>query len=1191
MFIILKGVRFSEVIRMKSTGVVLATVMTLISLTASAGTVSVFEGGSPEAPTVLKDPARSSIVNISLPVECHVKEATVSVSAVLPGQNGSKSPENVQLFLGNDPLWAFGGKDYGAFGTQDKFVNGTGLWKSTFGAGGGSNTTFLRLPEKAAVKSAVLETGCEGPVTVQECLDMAGAAQGDGFGVSVAGAGDVNKDGFGDIIVGAHYNDAGGTDAGRAYIFSGGKTLDRNPDVTMTGVAARDYFGISVAGAGDVNGDGYDDVIVGADRNDAGGADAGRAYIFFGGSSMDGTADIILTGSLAQDNFGRAVAGAGDVDKDGYSDVIIGSSSRAYIFRGGANMDSTADTTLYGEGGDFGFSVSGAGDVNNDGYDDVVVGAPLYRYDSRGRMYVYFGGASMDDRPDVIDTGKTAGADFGRSVSGAGDVNNDGYDDVLVGARYAGTPGVSDGEAYIYLGGATMDGTADVTLAGALYDSLGASVSGAGDVNDDGYDDVVVGAESKKTYVYYGGAAMDGYPDWNFSGAHIVAGAGDIDKDGYDDVISGFPDNNTGGAGTGSAHLFKAFAGIKGVSVAIGTLSVWKNNLFFSGTNRSGDFGAGLADIVRNAPLAGKDKYGNGYVDLAVKVSAASQGTVRLGNLTITYTLESAVPDFAAALNSYISAHRAEKDAAGNLTVPLRVSSGTPGNLKLTGLKIVIDEAPRQVQPVPDLLLPEDTARSDILDLHRYFEDDFDLIGQVNFSIASVTNGTVVKVELQENRYLSADASDGAANDNWTGEVAVVVSASDSWGSTRLSGPIRIMVTEVNDAPVITSSPPLNATGGLEYRYNVEATDAENDPLRFKLARGPVDMTIDAKTGLVRWIPSKWGVHIVAVTASDGSLSASQSFSITVANRQPRLTDTTRPVARTNEPFSYVVPATDDDGDPLTFSLVNAVDGMAIDPSTGKLTWTPKQVGETTVGIGISDGQDNVTVQLVITVMQGNRLPAFTTSPVLSAYKGVQYNYEARANDMDNDILTFQAIAVPTGMAIDGRTGVLSWTPPKAGSYTVKIGVSDGKGGLAVQEFNLTVKERVKAIVEITAPQENQKVRGKLAVAGTATRGTLAVVRVQLRFDSGEWGNATGNLSWQYSIDTARLGNGRHVLQARAYDGMDYSSVASRNVTVDNQNAGGKGFIPGFGPAALAAIALVVAAEVVRKSRVRGGRS
>jgi len=158
--------------------------------------------------------------------------------------------------------------------------------------------------------------------------------------------------------------------------------------LTLTGESSGDMFGWSVSNTSDVNDDGtYDDVIVGAPGYSS---DTGRAYIYHGASSMDSTSDLTLTGETAGDRFGYSVSGAGDMDDDGAPDVIVGApfyddgtdtdAGIIYIYKGGSSMDNTADWADKGENADdhFGWSVSFAGDVNNDGYQDVVVGAPGY---------------------------------------------------------------------------------------------------------------------------------------------------------------------------------------------------------------------------------------------------------------------------------------------------------------------------------------------------------------------------------------------------------------------------------------------------------------------------------------------------------------------------------------------------------------------------------------------------------------------------------------------------------------------------------------------------------------------------------------------------------------------------------------------------------------------------------------------
>jgi hypothetical protein len=330
------------------------------------------------------------------------------------------------------------------------------------------------------------------------------------FGHAVSGAGDVDDDGYADMIVGAYGASPGLSPdgAGRAYVFSG-QTGDTIFTLISPNAEEDGYFGFSLSGAGDVDGDGYADVIVGAYREnpDVIPADGGRAYVFSGA-----TGDLVHT--LASPNeqvlgyFGFAVSGAGDADGDGYDDVVVGAhkeiapeaSGRAYVFSGatGTVLDTlvSPDEAPLGE---FGFSVSGAGDVNNDGYDDVIVGAPLEgpatSPPNRGHAYVFSGNGGSLLYALESPVGEAFGY-FGFSVAGAGDVDNDDCDDVIVGA-YGESPAATPddvGLAYVFAG---REGTLLATLGSPNEEYngfFGVSVSGAGDVNGDGWADVVVGA-------------------------------------------------------------------------------------------------------------------------------------------------------------------------------------------------------------------------------------------------------------------------------------------------------------------------------------------------------------------------------------------------------------------------------------------------------------------------------------------------------------------------------------------------------------------------------------------------------------------------------------------------------------------------------------------------------------------------
>jgi len=368
------------------------------------------------------------------------------------------------------------------------------------------------------------------------------------FGYSVSNCGDLNGDGYDDIIVGAHLNNSS---AGRAYIYFGGTNMSSTPAIVLNGEAANNFFGISVSDAGDVNGDGYSDVIVGAFGYSS---NTGRAYIYYGGYNMDNIADAVISAPVAS-SFGYSVSAAGDVNGDGFSDVIVSGHTyssnrgRAYIYYGGLIMDNIADKTLEGiaTGANFGFSLTGAGDVNGDGFSDVLVGA--YAVSSfTGAAYLYYGGTNMDTIADVTFTGETTNSFLGHSVTDAGDVNGDGYSDLLIGAtQYSSVRG----RAYIYYGGPAMDNAADVVFTGELTGIQFGRVSGVGDVNGDGYSDILIGAQGYQTlkgraFLFYGGSNMNNVPDMILTGeatnnsfGWAVGGGGDINGDGYKDFMVG----------------------------------------------------------------------------------------------------------------------------------------------------------------------------------------------------------------------------------------------------------------------------------------------------------------------------------------------------------------------------------------------------------------------------------------------------------------------------------------------------------------------------------------------------------------------------------------------------------------------------------------------------------------------------
>lgn len=333
----------------------------------------------------------------------------------------------------------------------------------------------------------------------------------------------------------------------------------------------------------DFNGDGYSDLIVGAiDFN----SNRGRTYLYYGNESADigqedlvgNGADVVIDGETINGYFGEVVTSAGDVNNDGFADLLVSERSEGYVylFLGASDWSAPAGTPLaasnadltYSESGRFGWSAQGVGDIDADGYDDIGIGADGFSVD-RGAFYIYLGDSTPDTTADVSVQADLDLPDYGANhllgsaISAAGDLNGDGYADWAVGARAYDDVATDGGAVYLYYGASTPDGDVDLKILGdtvALY--LGRSVAHAGDVNGDGYSDLIVGSQADAAYLYYGGTSMDAGSDVDYlsekqSFGRVVAGVGDLNGDSYDDLVIGAPAVSVGMmTGAGQAYVF-----------------------------------------------------------------------------------------------------------------------------------------------------------------------------------------------------------------------------------------------------------------------------------------------------------------------------------------------------------------------------------------------------------------------------------------------------------------------------------------------------------------------------------------------------------------------------------------------------------------------------------------------------------
>lgn len=444
---------------------------------------------------------------------------------------------------------------------------------------------FLLLPATLAAQGRVLWT-------------FAGTGGGDHLGYDVAAAGDIDRDGRADLVAGAPFDDDLGADAGTATILS----ATRQVLFTLRGTGADDQFGTSVAGVGDVNADGWPDVIVGAPGDDDNGSNCGSARVF---SGRNGQVLYTILGDRAGDEAGYAVGAAGDIDRDGFADFMVGmhlaDAPRADtgIARVYSGRDGHVIYDLRGEleGDHFGAWVGEVGDVDRDGWPDVMVGAPWadIGFLKSGSAYVFSGrtGARL-----WVFHGEGGGHEFGTSFAKCGDIDGDGYADLWIAEPEHKRFGDDTGSAKLISGRTGLLLQQFFGTGGYQYFGL---TLGAGDIDGDGRTDLIASAFLEDTGAANGGAIFvySGADYTRIFAAYGTASAqqlgrgvtfvGDMNGDGLGDFAAGIPNYFGSGADSGGVRAYCGAPAAAATSTyGVGCPAAQPFRLAYSGTPRPG---------------------------------------------------------------------------------------------------------------------------------------------------------------------------------------------------------------------------------------------------------------------------------------------------------------------------------------------------------------------------------------------------------------------------------------------------------------------------------------------------------------------------------------------------------------------------------------------------------------------------
>ena len=831
-----------------------------------------------------------------------------------------------------------------------------------------------------------------------------------GDGVSVTGVGDLNGDGFADVVVGLPYaygtysEDYNGTlysyveDTGRAYVVFGSATgpgeavelqsLDGSQGFAISGAEDGDNFGMSVAYVGDMNGDGIDDLLIGAGRS----GDLARSFGVWNYDAEGGA--YIVYGKQGQDSFPAELQTSMLAAQDGVA-----------VHPRGAPAQS-------------GYSVAGIGDFNGDGFDDFMVSGHYksHEYSREGSAYIVFGDADgFDSEIDLEALDGTNGFEFtayehsvsrtGYSVAAAGDINGDGLDDIVIGSQYFSYSfivlGNQDNKAV--LDASELDGTNGVVMAG--WDRDGITLAGDADVNGDGFDDIIFGTQGSGARVLFGRPDIsafqnldDGYSQWvyDYPGAGMlwalnaeyggdgsqginivpegglyayggdpmsVANAGDVNGDGYDDIIIGAPYASTNGfSENGAAYVVFGGPGLAGQA------NIYLADL--DGTNGFRISGVTYEAYLGHSVSSAGDINGDGFDDIIVG-AVGSDG-------------------------EYSGYSYGEEEYEGPF--------GEPG----FGDELPPEEGPSEEPGFGDELPPEegpsegpdngptapvgegDAAARGYVIYGRDFSGAAGTMGTASGDVLTAVGQNAVVRSGSGNDQISIASADFLRIDGGNGTDTLTISSSD----------IDLNFNTLR-AGAITGIERIDLSGSGNNSLTITHLQAHD------IVGQGNSLTVDGNTGdqvtLIRGGTVSVGATHTTYSQKNMNIVVANDVSVNLLELAPQFTGNSNVSMDENSTLATTLTATDGNGDDVSFSIVDGLDGnlFTLDANTGALSFidapnyeqpvdvtTPYQDGVYGVTVAVTD---NTGLQaqrtLNVTVNNVNEAPVIVSEAAFEEYE------------------------------------------------------------------------------------------------------------------------------------------------------------------------------------------------------------